>query len=149
MSLSPAIAIITALLLILQLQVLPTRYEMTVDAESDMTARNMLVYRQAVTAYLAANPTATGTVADASLALPSWYVKTAGITNLIDAGIPYVFTTTPPRGLPNRLMNITNNSATVGTKIGGILINPYSTTNISLPIAVPSSIPDSAVVIVG
>lgn len=149
MNLAPIIAVITAFVLLVQYQVTSRYHEQIVAAEADTVARNMMVYRRSVAAYLVANPGASGTIPDASLSLPVWYAKYSGITNTIAGGVIYVYTTTPPGGLASSLMTVTHNTATVGIKTSGVLINPLSTTNLMIPIAIPSSIPDGALVIAG
>lgn len=149
MNLAPMIAIITAFVLLIQHQVTTRYHEQIIVAEADTAARNMMVYRNAVSAYLTANPGASGTIADAALSLPTWFAKYSGITNTISGGVIFTYTATPPAGLAPRLMAVTNNTATVGIKTGGVLINPLSTTNLTIPIAIPPAIPNGALVIAG
>ncbi|HGY1474608.1 TPA: type IV pilus biogenesis protein PilM [Pseudomonas aeruginosa] len=105
-------------------------------------AGSMQVYRGAVAAYQASNPTASGTVADTQLGLPTWYVKAPGISNVIQAGKVYVFYSQPKPGLAEALLKRTDNALTVGIKQSGNLVNPRRGVVASLP----SAIPDGSVV---
>ncbi|WP_445677101.1 type IV pilus biogenesis protein PilM [Pseudomonas aeruginosa] len=105
-------------------------------------AGSMQVYKGAVAAYQASNPAASGTIADAQLGLPSWYVKAPGISNVVQAGKVYVFYSQPKSGLAELLLKRTDNALTVGIKQNGNLANPRRGVISSLP----SAIPDGSVV---
>ncbi|KJS79129.1 MAG: hypothetical protein JL55_13690 [Pseudomonas sp. BICA1-14] len=105
-------------------------------------AGSMQVYKGAVAAYQASNPAASGTVADAQLGLPTWYVKAPGISHVIQAGKAYVFYSQPKAGLAELLLKRTDNALTVGIKQSGNLVNPRQGVISSLP----SAIPDGSVV---
>jgi hypothetical protein len=63
--------------------------------KGDVAAANFFAYRQAVVSFVYANPGATGTIADASLTFPLGYIRNADWTNIVEAGTPYIYSTTP------------------------------------------------------
>lgn len=99
----------------------------------------LLFYRNTVANYATANPTVTGSIADATLGLPSWYNKPIQLGNYIQAGRSYVFYTgNGAQGLASALYKKTL-SINFGTNTGGILYNPASgNTGIPLPPQVPA-----------
>lgn len=117
------------------------------STEATAIAGSMRVYRNAVVAYAAAHPATTGAVADASLALPSWFNKFNGVSNYVAAGKAYVYYTATQPQLTYLIVKASNNSINAGIKQGGNLINPLSSTNTSIPISLPAAIPDGSVVI--
>jgi PilM len=96
-------------------------------ATVDSVSRNFLVYRSAAAQYAAANPSYTGTPADAALSLPSWF-----------SGQSYTyFTGAVPAGLPAALVERTQ-SMSVGVKRSGLLYSPVAgVTNVTIPPLVP------------
>lgn len=110
--------------------------------ENNVRVTNMLVYRNAIATYVDANPTYTGTVADASLPLPSWFRKMHGIENYVSGGIGYIYSVDRPE-LAYLIAKKTE-SVTVGIKKNGVLVHPSEG---STGIALPSSIPNDSVVI--
>ena len=116
-----------------------------VDVESDSIASNMLIYANYARSYYITNPAATGTIADASLSLPSWYSKNSQISNVISGGYVFVYCTcTNMRdAVANQLYQSTDGSMFVGIKKSGAFVNPNSTTSIS--ITPPATIPDNSV----
>lgn len=119
--------------------------EILATGELAAVAGNMLVYRNAVARYAAANPLASGAIADASLGLPSWYRKHTSLGNYINTGRSYVyyFGGDVP-GLAGALHAKTE-SAAVGVNAGGILNTPA---NGNTGIALPAQVPAQAVVII-
>lgn len=106
-------------------------------AQLDAIAANMLVYSNAVGNYAKANPGLSVSVADASLALPSWYVRIAGVNNFISAGTAYVYYTGRPE-LVSVLAEKTE-SVKVGTNQSGALASPgWGATSIPIPASVPA-----------
>jgi hypothetical protein len=111
------------------------------NAEYDAITSNMVIYGSAVAVYMESHAGAAGVIPDASLTLPSWYVHMYGINNYVTAGKAYVYYT----GKPDIVAFFANKteSTTVGTKRGGVLVNPnWGQTSIVLP----ATIPDGAVV---
>lgn len=144
MNLMPWILILTVFFLQLQTTNTRNQHEAYLSAQASTIATNMLVYKSAATAYATANPTYTGSIADTSLSLPTWFAKTQGINNYIEGGTAYIYYTSATPGLADQLLQVTNNSITTGFKRGGHLVNPFVyTTSISLP----ATIPDNAVVL--
>lgn len=106
-------------------------------AQLDAIAANMLVYSNAVANYAKANPGISGTVANTSLALPSWYVNIAGVNNYVSAGKAYVFYGAKA-GLLDVLISKTQ-SVSIGTNQSGLLVSPkWGATNITIPAGVPN-----------
>lgn len=114
------------------------------DAEVAAMSGSMLVYRNSISAFTEANPAFVGSVADAALGLPTWYIKPPGLSNYVGAGTSYVYLTTALPGLAGALASKTE-STNIGTNLGGILSSP-NTGNTGIPL--PGQIPLSAVVII-
>lgn len=114
------------------------------SAEVVAQADNLLVYRNQVTAYLEANPSFTGAVSDSMLSMPSWYQKTPGASNYLQAGISYVYLSSPLPGVIGVLAQRTE-SITVGVSQAGKLNSPRA---VNTGIALPAQVPQGAVVIV-
>lgn len=114
------------------------------EAEVDAVAGNLMVYRNIVTAYAEANPTAIGTIEDITLGLPTWYQRQPGMSNFLAGGKSYVFYT---GSLPGLISNLAGRieSMSVGTNSGGVLTSPKAG-NTGIPL--PAQVPQSAVVIV-
>lgn len=104
---------------------------------------NMRVYRNAVISYAANNPTASGTIADAALGLPSWFNHMPAVSNIVVAGKGYVFYSSVTPGLAYEITKATDNSILIGINRGGMLINPLSGNS---GIALPAGIPEGSVV---
>jgi hypothetical protein len=114
-----------------------------VAGEASAISGNMMVYRNAVSQYARANPSATGTVSDASLSLPPWYARISGISNYVAGGKGYVYYSNQRGELAYQLLKNTNNTMLSGIKRSGVLYNPVSGTS---TITIPSAIPDESVV---
>lgn len=139
MNLMPWILVLTIFFLQLQTSNTSSQQQAFLSAQASSVTTNMMVYKSAVTDYATANPTYTGTIADASLTLPAWFTKMTGVTNYISAGTAYVYYTAATPGLADQLLQATNNSITTGIKRSGQLVNPFLyTTSISLPAAIPN-----------
>lgn len=144
MNMMPWILVLT--LFFLQVQTSNTRNQQAayLSAQASTIATNMMVYKSAATAYATANPTYTGSIADSSLSLPTWFTKVQGVSHYITGGAAYVYYTAATPGLADQLLRMTNNSITTGFAHGGQLVNPFVyTTSISLP----ATIPEGAVVL--
>lgn len=129
----------------------PKQDSLLKTAQADVSVTNLIAYRKAVLRYLEANPTTTGTVADASLAshwLPG-YIRDANWSNVITGGTLYVYsTTTVTRSTLDLLYAKSQNSVMIGRKheTNGKLISANGfDTGINLPVAIPSN----AIVILG
>lgn len=123
-----------------------TQHQMLADniaGEASAISGSMMVYRNAVSTYAKANPGVTGSVADASLALPTWYTKMSGVSNYVTGGKGYVYYSNSRPELAYRLLKDTNNTVLSGIKRSGMLYNPISGTS---TIAIPATIPDESVV---
>lgn len=115
-------------------------------SEANAIAGNMLVYRNSVVSYARANSTTSGTINDSALSLPTWYGKINGINNYVTMGKGYVYFSNPSSDLAYLILKSSKNSLNTGIKQGGNLINPINQTNLTIPIALPSSIPNGSVV---
>lgn len=116
------------------------------DAQAAAISGSMTVYRNAVVQYALAHPTTVGAVSDTSLSLPTWYNKPNGISNYVTGGQGYVYYASPPAELAYQLLKATDNSMLAGIKRSGMLYNPIGGTS---TIALPSAIPEAAVVYAG
>jgi hypothetical protein len=126
------------------------------EARSELVVANagatsFLAYREAVIDYLNANATFTGTVPDASLTFPWGYVRDTRWTNLVlSGGALYVYETAA--NSPNtdqvldQLYRKTLSSFMVGRNSGGALV---SANGFATGVAVPVSVPNGALLIVG
>lgn len=114
------------------------------DAEVVALAGNMLVYRNAVSAYAETNPGFAGSAADSALGLPAWYSKAPGLANYLASGKSYVFL---PEALPGLVGTLArkSESISVGTNVGGLLQSPTAATT---GIPLPAQVPLAAVVII-
>ncbi|MFJ5299226.1 type IV pilus biogenesis protein PilM [Pseudomonas sp. NPDC088368] len=93
-------------------------------ADLSSIAHNMLIYRNALAEYAHGNQSAVGPVADAALALPSWYIRLPGISGYIASGSSYTYYASPPQGLVRELVTITGTSQAVGYVVNGQLVSP-------------------------
>ncbi|MFT0179901.1 type IV pilus biogenesis protein PilM [Pseudomonas benzopyrenica] len=101
-------------------------------------AHNLLIYRNALAEYAYNNPGISGAPADSALALPTWWVHTAGVSGYVQAGSSYAYYAMPPNGLVTTLAELTESTA-VGYATNGRLVSPSSgATGIALPAAVPA-----------
>ena len=116
----------------------------TVYADVTAASVNVLVYRNAVANFASSNPTFSGTVSDAQLVLPSWYVKSASLGNYISAGISYSFYTSVLTGLVGELARRTE-SVNVGTNQNGVLLAPNMA---NMGVTLPAQIPNGSVVLI-
>jgi len=117
---------------------------MLTDAEVVAVAGNMLVYRNAVSAYADSHPGFAGAVADSALGLPTWFSKKPGLANYLVAGRCYVFL---PEVLPGLVGTLAKKSESinVGINVGGVLQSPTSAVT---GIPLPAQVPLAAVVII-
>ncbi|UTY59683.1 type IV pilus biogenesis protein PilM [Massilia sp. erpn] len=115
----------------------------TVAARADDLAQNMAVYRSAVAAYAAAHAGFNGTVADASLNLPAWYVRLPWWSNHVADGMVTVYASSPPPlGFAAELQRAAQYSMLAGEARGGKLHTPaFGDTGIILPAVVPNLAP--------
>lgn len=132
-------------------QDIPNKASVQRTAVADVSATNLLAYRAAVLAYLAANPSATGTISDANLAahwLPG-YTRRPEWTHLIASGTVFVFSSgVMNNGTAYSLREKSGESLLVGTKntTTGRL---QSATGVDTGINLPAAIPNGAVVMLG
>lgn len=88
------IAILGAMLLSWQFAVTqPQQVAAWHNTAGDVAAANFWAYQGAVVSYLNANPSATGTIADASLTFPMGYIRNPAWTNVIQSGTLYTYST--------------------------------------------------------
>jgi hypothetical protein len=106
----------------------------------DVAATNFLNYRQSLVNYRIANPTATGTIAYASLTVPTGYIQDSRWTNLITGGTLYVYSTvSPPPMMINATYQKSGKYIMVGIKLAsGDLSGPRGVVTASLPGAIPT-----------
>lgn len=108
------------------------------------TAAHLAVYGSVVRAYGYAHPGTSGSVADAALAAPAWFHRTAGEGNTFTAGQGFVYVAA---GDPVFAQDVARaaGGTTTGMKRAGSLLLPNGVIS---PTTLPASIPDGAVVIV-
>lgn len=117
------------------------------QARAEALATNEIFYANAVQSYVIANPATTGTVAQASLGLPTWY-NNLGWTNNVTTGVVTIY----PASLTFlgnntevswKLSEKTLGSQLVGVNRAGQFYNPISGINasITIPVGVPLNAP--------
>lgn len=113
-----------------------------------VAAANFWAYRSAVVAYVALNPSASGTIPDTSLSFPAGYIRDPDWTNDVSGGTLYTYSTAalPP-----------NTVAQIAAYGGRTLVIGVAQANDTMTSAsggangftLPSVIPTGAVVVVG
>lgn len=119
-------------------------HQVSVAAEYEAIAGNMLVYRGFVSQYAVNNPTVSGAISDSALGLPSWFIRSQYLSNYVAAGKSYVFYSAFVPGLASSIADTTA-SMNVGTNSGGMLNSPGKG---QTGIVLPSQVPQSSVVII-
>ncbi|WP_341744787.1 type IV pilus biogenesis protein PilM [Azonexus hydrophilus] len=121
--------------------------ELVAKADADISASNFLQYREAVVAYVAANPSATGTIADASLTWEPGYVRDARWTNEITGGQLYTYSGgAVEQRAAQRVYERAGRPVTIGIKSG---TNPLAGDGSLIAASLPGTIPDGALVYFG
>lgn len=114
----------------------------------DVEAVNFLTYRASVAKFFNANPSTTGTVADASLTWATGFVRDARWSNLIAAGTLYVYSTGAiDPGTLQMIHKRTGKHIMVGTK--NAAGNLVSLGGVTITAVLPAAIPVGAVVYLG
>ncbi|MBI6855921.1 type IV pilus biogenesis protein PilM [Pseudomonas cichorii] len=112
---------------------------LAMTSEVSAIARNILIYRNALSEYAHANPGLTGSVNDTALLLPTWFTHLSGVNGYVVTGTSYTFYASPPNGLVTELAALTENSAAVGYASSGLLVSPSGgLTGIPLPTVIPT-----------
>lgn len=122
----------------------------TVSAKE--TAQNMVVYYNKVAAYVGTKaagytePSAGNTVPDASLALPTWYVRNSLWTNKVINGVVTVYATAAPQAGNIASALVSASGAISGTGVtstsSGTIINPvFGNTGVTFPAGLPNGVP--------
>ena len=117
----------------------------------DVAAANFYAYRAAVITYLNANPGATGTIADGSLAWPLGYIRNAAWTNVVASGTLYTYSTSAPSSDSLEAIGRRGGrSMMIGYKTAGntMISLTGAASGFTLPAAM-SSVPSGAVVVIG
>lgn len=114
------------------------------DNYAQSVSGNMLVYRNSVIDYARAHPEASGEIAEASLALPTWFRRDQDVKNYVTGGQGYVYYASGKNGEASELLRTSKGDALVGIKRGGLLYNPSLGV---LALTLPAAIPESAVVV--
>ena len=110
---------------------------------SQSVAGNMMVYRNAVTAYAKSHKTVQGKVADSNLNLPVWFRRAANVSNYVKDGLGYVYYTAQNEGQAYDMLKNAKNDVNVGISRGGFLFNPIAGKTLT---ALPPQVPEGAVV---
>lgn len=118
------------------------------NLRAEALATNELFYASAVKNYVIANPATTGTVAQASLGLPTWYnnlgwtndVTAAGIITIYPTNLTFLGNNTE---VSWKLSEKTLGSQLIGVNKEGQFYNPISGINASIviPVGVPLNSP--------
>lgn len=119
------------------------------QAQTAFDADQMPAYGLYVKRYAALNPTVTGSVANSSIAFPTWFAPSSVYRNYVAAGSAWVYIapTTPARAFDiSKYIRFTRlgSRARVGVVVGGKLQYPGE----GLPkLVIPAAIPEGALVI--
>lgn len=120
---------------------------MNIELRADVEATNSMVYRDAVVAYLGANPGATGVINDTSLAFMPAYNRDPRWSNVVSGGQLYVYSTGAVRAeTANMIYKKSGRYQLVGTKAD---TNLQSASGASIAQAIPAVINNGALVFVG
>lgn len=119
-----------------------------IASRAEVLAVNEIIYSNAVRTYVTSNPTATGTITDASLGLPTWYNNLGWTNNVTAAGVITIYPSNMAflgnnKEIISALFEKSFNSQLVGIKKSGQFFNPVKGVNasITLPAAVPNEAP--------
>jgi hypothetical protein len=107
-------------------------------------ARNIEDYGTAVSNWAQSNTSFTGTVSDATLALPSWIWHRSNVSNYVATGTSYIYVTTP-QGCNND--NLVSALTAKGIRGGFVKTGQYYK-GITANGTVPGSVPNGSVVII-
>jgi len=121
------------------------------EVSAEVSATNFIAYRKSVIRYLDANPAATGTITDASLA-PYWltgYIRDANWSNIVTGGTLFIHSTSATAiNTKNTIYHKAKKSSLVGTK-DAITGRLQSLNGFDTGINLPAAIPNNAIVLLG
>ena len=144
-----AIAMLGAMLVAWQTAVIaPSQVDARTRTAADVAAASFWAYQEALAAYVTANPSASGTIADASLAFPPGYIRNAAWTNVVAGGTLYTYSRAnlPPASI-DAIANRGGRTLVIGiAQAGGTMT---SLTGGAAGFAIPASIPAGALVVIG
>lgn len=114
------------------------------EREARTLGADMLVVRNALEAYVRANPSTSGEVALGVLGLPGWFQPRTGIKTYVEGGRAFVYYQAEAHENKPALASSlsTGPSALMGSAHDARLVSPHTLTNITLPPGIP---PDSLV----
>jgi len=111
--------------------------------ESAAVAMSVGVYSNFVSQYARANPTYSGTVANASLSLPPYFAPRAAVRNYVAAGVAYVFVPPGVGVSPGQVLAaLAPDCSRCGVKQGSSVLSPSGL----VITAAPGAIPDGSTV---
>lgn len=120
---------------------------LNLELRADVEATNFMAYRDAVVAYLGANPTATGVINDTSLAFMPAYNRDPRWANVVSGGQLYVYATGAVKAETlNGVYKKSGRYQLVGTKANASL---QSASGAAIAQVFPAAINDGALVFVG
>lgn len=140
-----------ALVSMYSVQSIPVQEIRLTQSKAGVEATNFMAYRRAVVNYVRDNPSATGSVDDASLAsywLPG-YVRDDNWSNVVSGSTVFIFATDAVEKTTRyRIFEMNGNSLLIGHKSPstGMLISMNGTDS---GVAVPGAIPANAFVMMG
>lgn len=112
------------------------------------TSTNFWVYRSSVVSYVVANPAASGVISDGVLSFPVGYARGASWANIIQGGVPYVYSATAlSPEVADAIAEQGGRSLMIGRAMTGNVMSSLSGGATGIPI--PSAIPVGAVVVAG
>ena len=106
-------------------------------------ASHLSIYGSVVSQYAHGNATFTGSVSDATAALPAWFKRAASEGNYVATGTTYVYTT-PTDYATGMAMARFLKVPRAGIKVNGVLVVPGGQAS---GITIPAAVPNGAVVL--
>ena len=115
---------------------------------ADATSTSVLAYREAVIDYLNLNAGFSGVVTDAMFTPLTGALRNANWANLVSSGTLFIYEATPTNTayLLDKIYSKTGKSHLVGRNVSGFLV---SANGQATGIAVPASVPNGAITLVG
>lgn len=112
--------------------------------DAAITAQHMSAYGGFVALYARSHPTATGSIADATAGVPSWFARFPGVTNVVSAGVAYAYLVPSTQAQGFAIARSVPRPFVAGVKVAGRLQPPGGPVGQVLPAAIP----DGALVLV-
>ncbi|MDQ1090595.1 hypothetical protein QE400_000008 [Xanthomonas sacchari] len=128
-----------ALLATLSMSTAALSQQRALFSEAAVLSQSVSLYGAKVAQYQSANTGYNGSVSDAALGLPSYYVKFPGTGNVVSGGRAYVYMSNVAAGVRGYLYrDLAADGAMVGYATGGRLVSPGGADRGTVPAAIPA-----------